>query len=89
MLEKQSSIISGRSRQMAESARLAIARLHRASGLLIGPSVKFDMLSDPWKSSQSLIIWLYKLELQACLLCLENKHAKFSNVTSVGKNLNF
>ena len=45
-----------------------ISRFYKkTSSLFFGPSVSFDMISDPRKGSQSLVIWLYKSKLQASL----------------------
>ena len=61
----------------------------KTSSLFFEPSVSFDTISDPREGSQSLVIWLYKLKLQASLPRLKNKCDKFSNTTSVGKNWDF
>ena len=61
----------------------------KTSSLFFEPSVSFDTISDPREGSQSLVIWLYKLKLQASLPRLKNKYDKFSNTTSVGKNWDF
>lgn len=68
-------------------ASLKVMVVKLASDLFFGSSVSFDIISDPRKGSQSIVIRPHKSNF--LWLHLKKKHGKFSNTTNVGKNWDF